>query len=185
MATRILILIKKGKENMAILSGYSKVKDRILTSSGYKLLSRWTSSNTVDFDDGKTAQTKLGAINGIVKDLSSLSTVTDSSFAAGAVAVKEALADVNGKLNKSTFDFDNRIMVTDNIFTCQTDGYLRLYAKYGSEYIVVSLNSQPVSCIAAGNCSGNVNMYVKKGMTIKIQERSSTTNTDAFFVPLV
>ena len=76
-------------------------------------------------------------------------------------------------------------MVTDNIFTCQTDGYLRMYAKYGSEYIVVSLNSQPVSCIAADNCSGNVNMYVKKGMTLKIQERSSTTNTDAFFVPLI
>lgn len=99
--------------------------------------------------------------------------------------MKSGLSEVNGKLDKSTFDFDNRIMVTDNIFTCQTDGYLRMYAKYGSEYIVVSLNSQPVSCIAAGNCSGNVNMYVKKGMTIKIQERSSTTNTDAFFVPLV
>ena len=89
---------------MSILSGYSKVKDRILTSSGYKLLSRWTSSNTVDFDDGKTAQTKLGAINGIVKDASSLSTVTDPTFAAGAVAVKDALADVNSKLGKM-FEF--------------------------------------------------------------------------------
>ena len=99
--------------------------------------------------------------------------------------VTGAISDVNGKLDKSTFDFDNRIMVTDNIFTCQTDGYLRMYAKYGNEYIVVSLNSQAVSCIAAGNCSGNVNMYVKKGMTLKIQERSSTTNTDAFFLPLI
>lgn len=101
MATKILILIKKGKENMSILSGYSKVKDRILTSSGYKLLSRWTSSNTVDFDDGKTAQTKLGAINGIVKDASSLSTVTDPTFAAGAVAVKDALAEVTSNLTKT------------------------------------------------------------------------------------
>lgn len=84
---------------MSILSGYKKVKDRILTSSGYQLLSRWTSSNTVDFDDGKTAQTKVGAINGIIKDKNSLSTVTDDSFAAGAVAVKDAIADVNSKLN--------------------------------------------------------------------------------------
>lgn len=83
---------------MSILSGYKKVKDRILTSSGYQLLSRWTSSNTVDFDDGKTAQTKVGAINGIIKDKNSLSTVTDDSFAAGAVAVKDAIADVNSKL---------------------------------------------------------------------------------------
>lgn len=84
---------------MSILSGYKKVKDRILTSSGYQLLSRWTSSNTVDFDDGKTAQTKVGAINGIIKDKNSLSTVTDDSFAAGAVAVKDAIADVNSKLS--------------------------------------------------------------------------------------
>ena len=88
---------------MSILSGYKKVKDRILTSSGYQLLSRWTSSNTVDFDDGKTAQTKVGAINGIIKDKNSLSTVTDDSFAAGAVAVKDAIADVNGKLSGLKF----------------------------------------------------------------------------------
>lgn len=86
---------------MSILSGYKKVKDRILTSSGYQLLSRWTSSNTVDFDDGKTAQTKVGAINGIIKDKNSLSTVTDDSFAAGAVAVKDAIADVNSKLTNA------------------------------------------------------------------------------------
>lgn len=88
---------------MSILSGYKKVKDRILTSSGYQLLSRWTSSNTVDFDDGKTAQTKVGAINGIIKDKNSLSTVTDDSFAAGAVAVKDAIADVNSKLSGLKF----------------------------------------------------------------------------------
>lgn len=94
---------------MSILTGFKKVKNYILTSSGYQLLSRWTSSNTVDFDDGKTAQTKVGAINGIVKDKNSLSTVTDDSFAAGAVAVKDAIADVNSKLN-----------ITNNVFGINT-----------------------------------------------------------------
>lgn len=104
---------------MSILSGYKKVKDRILTSSGYQLLSRWTSSNTVDFDDGKTAQTKVGAINGIIKDKNSLSTVTDDSFAAGAVAVKDAIADVNSKLTialpseSSIRSLDNKIIITE------------------------------------------------------------------------
>lgn len=41
---------------MSILSGYKKVKNYIETGSGKKLLSRWTSSNTVEFNDGKTAQ---------------------------------------------------------------------------------------------------------------------------------
>lgn len=107
---------------MSILSGYKKVKDRILTSSGYQLLSRWTSSNTVDFDDGKTAQTKVGAINGIIKDKNSLSTVTDDSFAAGAVAVKDAIADVNSKLSTET-----EAIVHDNItgiFTYTRIGYI-------------------------------------------------------------
>lgn len=132
---------------MAILSGYSKVKDRILTSSGYKLLSRWTSSNTVDFDDGKTAQTKLGAINGIVKDSSSLSTVTDSSFAAGAVAVKEALADVNGKLSKLLWKgtFTNGSITVPN------------FSKY--RYFLVNVNG----VICYGNRNYGIGGYLEYG----------------------
>ena len=55
------------------MNGYSKYKRYILTSSGYKLCSHWTSSNTVHFDDGKTAQTKVGAIDGITDSLTSTS----------------------------------------------------------------------------------------------------------------
>ena len=136
---------------------------------------------------GEKLSSIFGKLKLAVKNLKSLISLigTTDISTIGDGTITGGLSDVNGKLDKSAFDLDNRIMVTDNIFTCQTDGYLRMYAKYGSEYIIVSLNSQPVSCIAAGNCSGNVNMYVKKGMTLKIQERSSTTNTDAFFVPLV
>lgn len=158
------------------------------TGDGSNLTAAFEEATTLEeLTTGEKLSSIFGKLKLAVKNLKSLigligttdiSTIGDGTITGG-------LSDVNGKLDKSTFDLDNQIMVTDNIFTCQTDGYLRMYAKYGSEYIVVSLNSQPVSCIAAGNCSGNVNMYVKKGMTIKIQERSSTTNTDAFFVPLV
>lgn len=48
---------------MSILSGYKKVKDRVLTSNGYKLLSRWTSSNTVECDDGQTVEEKFETVN--------------------------------------------------------------------------------------------------------------------------
>lgn len=158
------------------------------TGDGSNLTATFEEATTLEeLTTGEKLSSIFGKLKLAVKNLKSLISLigTTDISAIGDGTITGGLSDVNGKLDKSAFDLDNRIMVTDNIFTCQTDGYLRMYAKYGSEYIVVSLNSQPVSCIAAGNCSGNVNMYVKKGMTIKIQERSSTTNTDAFFVPLV
>lgn len=69
---------------MSILSGYGKFKRYVLTDSGYKLCSQWTSSNTVHFDDGNTAQTKVGAINGITDSL----TATNSNIALSAAAGK-------------------------------------------------------------------------------------------------
>lgn len=158
------------------------------TGDGSNLTAAFEEATTLEeLTTGEKLSSIFGKLKLAVKNLKSLISLigTTNISAIGDGTITGGLSDVNGKLDKSAFDLDNRIMVTDNIFTCQTDGYLRMYAKYGSEYIVVSLNSQPVSCIAAGNCSGNVNMYVKKGMTIKIKERSSTTNTDAFFVPLV
>lgn len=79
---------------MSVLSGYSKYKRYILTSSGYKLCSHWTSSNTVHFDDGNTAQTKLGAISGITDSL----TATSSNVALSAKAGKN-LQDQVTELN--------------------------------------------------------------------------------------
>ncbi len=59
---------------MSVLTGFQKVIRHIKTTDGYKKLSQWTSSNSVEFDDGYTAQTKLGAINGITD-----STTADNS----------------------------------------------------------------------------------------------------------
>lgn len=79
---------------MSILSGYGKFKRYVLTNSGYKLCSQWTSSNTVHFDDGNTAQTKVGAINGITDSL----TATNSNIALSAAAGKN-LQDQVTQLN--------------------------------------------------------------------------------------
>lgn len=78
---------------MSILSGYKKVKNYIETGSGKKLLSRWTSSNTVECDDGKTVQTKVGAIKGITTSTSA----TETGYAADATTV----AALNQSLGKS------------------------------------------------------------------------------------
>ena len=74
---------------MSILPNFKKVKNYILTSNGYKLLSRWTSSETVEFSDGKTAEEKLGAINGIVKTYKEVMTSANASIVPSAAAVKE------------------------------------------------------------------------------------------------
>ena len=81
---------------MSILSGYKKVKNYIETGSGKKLLSRWTSSNTVEFNDGKTAQTKVGAIKGITTSTSA----TETGYAADATtvaALNQSLGDLSNK----------------------------------------------------------------------------------------
>lgn len=84
---------------MSILSGYKKVKNYIETGSGKKLLSRWTSSNTVEFNDGKTAQTKVGAIKGITTSTSA----TETGYAADATTV----AALNQSLNAYDTKFAN------------------------------------------------------------------------------
>lgn len=80
---------------MSILSGYKKVKNYIETGSGKKLLSRWTSSNTVEFNDGKTAQTKVGAIKGITTSTSA----TETGYAADATTVAALNQSLSFKVN--------------------------------------------------------------------------------------
>lgn len=64
---------------MAIVSGYQKMKDYIKQSSGYKLISRWANANTLECDDGKTLQSKVGGISGISSSLTANSTTQAAS----------------------------------------------------------------------------------------------------------
>ena len=68
---------------MSIASGYKKFKKYILTSSGFQLVSHWTKANTLEFDDGKTDQDKLGAIDGISSSRESNSDKIAASTALG------------------------------------------------------------------------------------------------------
>lgn len=85
---------------MSILSGYKKVKNYIETGSGKKLLSRWTSSNTVEFNDGKTAQTKVGAIKGITTSTSA----TETGYAADATTVAALNQSLGNLSNKQDWE---------------------------------------------------------------------------------
>ena len=81
---------------MSILSGYKKFKKYIKTSSGFQLQSLWTSANTVEADDKRTIQTKVGAINGI----SSSETANSAEIAASTALTNK----MNGTINNLNRD---------------------------------------------------------------------------------
>lgn len=51
---------------MGILSGFLKTKRYRKTETGYKLQSEWTSSDTVEFPDGKTLTEKMSNYRNII-----------------------------------------------------------------------------------------------------------------------
>ena len=117
---------------MSILTGYKRVKNWVLTSGGYKLLSRWTSANSVEFEDGKTLESKLGSINGIVKTIGEINTTTDNSLVPSAISVREGLSslkqellnNVDSSLNgESTNPIQNKTVkqAVDNILLTKAD----------------------------------------------------------------
>lgn len=117
---------------MSILTGYKRVKNWVLTSDGYKLLSRWTSANSVEFEDGKTLESKLGSINGIVKTIGEINTTTDNSLVPSAISVREGLSslkqellnNVDSSLNgESTNPIQNKAVkqAVDNILLTKAD----------------------------------------------------------------
>lgn len=115
---------------MSIASGFTKMKNYILTSSGYKLLSRWTSSQTVHMGDGTddtdTVEYRFGAMKGVT---SSLATDNDE-FALSASAGKN-LQDQCTQLNQSLANLKNPAKGTKGILvnggTPLTKDYLLVY----------------------------------------------------------
>lgn len=87
---------------MSVNSGYTKYKKHIKNSDGtYSLCSYWTSSNTVHFDDGNTAETNLGAIKGISSSLASTSDNYALSTSAGK-SLQDQITTLNSNLE--TYD---------------------------------------------------------------------------------
>ena len=60
----------------------------------WQRISFWTKSSDVEFEDGKNAETKLGAINGITSDLS----CEESTIAASAAALNQVNRSLGGNI---------------------------------------------------------------------------------------
>ena len=77
---------------MSILSGYDKYKRyQKVDDDNYKLVSHWTSSNTVQFDDDSTAEEKVAEIDNSISEInSSISTINNSID-----SIEENLSNLN------------------------------------------------------------------------------------------
>ena len=162
---------------MSILSGYKKVKNYIETGSGKKLLSRWTSSNTVEFNDGKTAQTKVGAIKGITTSTSA----TETGYAADATTV--------AALNQSLAAQNNYIETlfnspASNISANTSERYLTInfdMSKYKMIMVVFGIAASAPDAVKSSNRLIGISTYsdVSGKNSSNNNYRSSLTNYGA------
>ena len=97
-----------------------------------------TNAKSVEADDGKELQTKVGAINGI----SSSSTATDENIAASIGYVNQELTELNTNLKKCipVPDYSNRttiIQSTNTSITLEEDCFIGAYLT-GSGSVVIN-----------------------------------------------
>lgn len=122
---------------MSILSGFFKTKKYRKTSDGYKLQSLWTSSQTVEMNDGNTAETNLGAIKGITSSLAS----TSSNYALSASAGKN-LQDQVSTLNTN-------LSALNDITIIDLSSWDRNHLQNAYQYIF-RLNAKQKQCNVCG-----------------------------------
>ena len=89
--------------NETIVTGrkFRKLIDEV--NKIWQRISFWTKAVDVEFNDGKTAETKIGAINGVTDSLTS----TASNVAASAKAVKtlnDKITQISSNLNDAIYN---------------------------------------------------------------------------------
>ena len=145
---------------MSIVSGYKKCKKYILTSSGFQLVSHWTKANTLEFDDGKTAQAKLGAIDGISSSRESNS----DKIAASTALVSELNSDL-ASLNDA-----GAIQGMD----AREDGiYITYIPVVGADAVTKKLGNSPIvipvlKMSGQGNNGGSIQISIDGQNTLSI-----------------
>lgn len=170
-------------------------KFRKLVDEATKLWQRisfWTKASDVEFDDGSTAETKMGAINGITDSLAS----TSSNIAASAKALSqlnnnlmsrpEWIIDENGKITgyktqggaDTVFPFINEGKIIDVVTQSSNAFDLSAYDNY--RYLVFSANSIPFTvdnnCIympSAIICDKNLKFVISAQTTATVKKTNS------------
>ena len=166
---------------MSILSGIKKVIPYFKNEDGnYEQLSYKTSSQTVDFDDGNTAETKLGAINGITKSLNSTSDSVAISASAGKLLQDQITAlnnDIATKADIQKQGYDK----TSIIYLQKNRSALVIFGK--QEYNQTSLlfydtHTKAVQALVNPS-SDTFTVDILESGTVRITSKSATYSTKA------
>lgn len=149
---------------MSISSGYDKFKDYHQTEDGsYKLTSRWTSSNTVELDDGSTVEekftetdSKLSENTENIENLKNHTHETDTTLsvegkAADAKAVGNAIFNIDvpkdwNQNDASAKDYiKNRPMYESETVIFDERLVFELYSVTGSLYSIYNATGKEIS----------------------------------------
>ena len=171
-------------ETTSIGHFYNRCVDAV--NNLFDTMSFWTHSKDVEFVDGKTAETKVGAINGITSDISGEA----DDIAASIKCVNELNASL------LTLDYDNAVTLKPNAsFTPNSNGYVIVFAQstgtygnvgliLGNSYVSIQYNPEKWLCISQQISGYNLglNMLVKKGQQYYFHSESVNLFS-AKFVP--
>lgn len=140
----------------------------------WQRISYWTHSSDVEFNDGKNAETKVGAIDGITDSLVS----TSSNIAASA----KALSQVNNNLANSFKGIDTTKQLkalSSGSWTATENCYAFMYATSSSAGYLVQITLDDVQIYRNADIySHGIWVPVLKGQTIKI----ISTNLNSAYV---
>lgn len=112
-------------------------------------------------------------------------TVTDNVFDSEGNRLDNLIGSIKEKLDSHLFgETVNLMTYTSNVYIFPTDGYLVIGADYGNHYIYYELNGV-FGAVSSVTSSSNFNMiYVKKGMSFKVNRTDVSSGIHANFCPL-
>ena len=172
---------------MSILSGFLKTKKhRKMADGNYKLQSEWTSASTVEMADGNTAETNLGAIQGITDSL----TATSSNIALSAKAGNNLQGQIDTvNSNLSSFGKNIASLFSVNPYTVPCDGFVCIFANpktTATEHVIITGSSfGTIKCVAVNGNATNTFYPCRKGNILKTGSTDGLeSNSLAVFIPL-
>lgn len=107
---------------MSIISGYQKIKKMIKTASGYQLLSHWTSSNTVEMDDGTTLEQRISNVDNTADQDKPVSTAQQNALDQKADITSPALTGMPTAPTPPTGTNTDQIATTEFVQTAVSNG---------------------------------------------------------------
>jgi hypothetical protein len=147
-------------------------KFRILTDATNKIYDRisfWTKASDVEFNDGGTAESKLGSISGVTDSLTS----TSSSIAASAAAVK----GLNDKITELSTSL-NGSMTEWKLSNLLTGGYKLRYLGRYCTYVTSSVNYTSGQTSSTSGTMGTTKITVNSDGSITLQVSLTNSNSN-------